>query len=885
MFKCIAFSCLFWPRVLACVSRTSLNDYSLGTSGHRRSTHENNYVGIAGVLRRASYIQSQRTGRKPIDAPSTGLFFGETSEEIDGINEITEVSMVENDKLIATDSKQYGDANDDESTYRLVQDHSLRTPAAVEAGGRSHNTSVGISSKDDSTRDSYFFADTAVHDALLSYVPAVAIGRNDTKTTAEPVMGSEDSESTSTSVSNRRRYEIKEGHVQNFDKSFNERSTNSQLLNIQDYDENGKDNNVDGIVLSSALPTAACRNNRLAPESTKGGKFSLRNIQENSLVNVCPTDFSSTLEVEALRKECASVIEDSVSHKQEVIIIPLVKPCDSWKSVSSTPTHNIGTKHSLTKQLHSDNVAVPQCVRASEQASPPEICAHTFRNVDVEATSECIQCCVAVDSQTVKSSVHLQLSTDEAKNIDSGHRGDVTRDSDPSRSTRLSSQKKLVIFQESKAGVNESCVESHDSVDDDSTWNMDNDDSEASDKTSCDFSSDVSDANDSKADVTEKIKSIGLSEQTGFDDGLTQFNRAPVSIDEKVQSWMLLDDCSVSRAAHSSKVINHNFRNAPCAFCGKVVVGGNIYDHFEKCERRTAYYRKLTGEDMKSAIKEYGASRRADETGLLELMEVLQDGEVKNVVLTDNLTRLYAGRLMESLCPKADRRPRDVDEVRRKVRLLGRLIIAAREKMPNICLDELIRPSKFDLIVRCVRSMTTQKDKPFLTLSQRFGCLLREIARAKEGLGLRDNDESTATSARQFLLLLDGEWHFKVGYLDGKKLRAWRRTKPRTIPLTEDLVKLRNYVLSELKKAMEQLRANQEPEDWAALARLTIVRLLTFNKRRIAEVTTLKVVQYLKRPKWHKDVRGELAHVLTPQEQSVAQRLVLVNNCNMSISK
>jgi len=49
-------------------------------------------------------------------------------------------------------------------------------------------------------------------------------------------------------------------------------------------------------------------------------------------------------------------------------------------------------------------------------------------------------------------------------------------------------------------------------------------------------------------------------------------------------------------------------------------------------------------------------------------------------------------------------------------------------------------------------------------------------------------------------------------------------------------------------------------------------RLITFNKRRRAEVKDLKVQQFLQRPNWNSDSSGELALALSPVDRLLASR-------------
>ena len=53
-------------------------------------------------------------------------------------------------------------------------------------------------------------------------------------------------------------------------------------------------------------------------------------------------------------------------------------------------------------------------------------------------------------------------------------------------------------------------------------------------------------------------------------------------------------------------------------------------------------------------------------------------------------------------------------------------------------------------------------------------------------------------------------------------------------------------------ECQSQLTRNPHTATWTRLAKLTMTRLIMFNKRRRAEVKDLTVKQYMERPNWKK---------------------------------
>lgn len=97
------------------------------------------------------------------------------------------------------------------------------------------------------------------------------------------------------------------------------------------------------------------------------------------------------------------------------------------------------------------------------------------------------------------------------------------------------------------------------------------------------------------------------------------------------------------------------------------------------------------------------------------------------------------------------------------------------------------------------------------------------------------------------------------------------RQKVKTIPLTEYLQLLRSYILKSMTIAVKSLQKISCAEVWTRLAKLTLCRLIIFNKRR-AEVKDLKVTEFESLPNWQQEQRGEFEMALSTSDRMLAQR-------------
>ena len=233
-------------------------------------------------------------------------------------------------------------------------------------------------------------------------------------------------------------------------------------------------------------------------------------------------------------------------------------------------------------------------------------------------------------------------------------------------------------------------------------------------------------------------------------------------------------------------------------------------------------------------------------------------------------TRNYAALRVEALGEKSVQKINDIHRVSQGARSLGRLIKEARAKKPLVSMDTLMKPENFDLVVATTKAMSVEKEKPVLTLPRYIGNLLGHIIQIKIGHALRSNDEIKCDEATKFQRLMSAEWNFRVNSAAVKKLNVTKRNQVQAVPLTDDLVRLREYILTEMEEEMTQLQKSKSAQVFTKLAKLTMSRLILFNKRRRAEVKDLKVTDYMNRPDWRKDQGMELA--LSPMDKSFANR-------------
>lgn len=314
-----------------------------------------------------------------------------------------------------------------------------------------------------------------------------------------------------------------------------------------------------------------------------------------------------------------------------------------------------------------------------------------------------------------------------------------------------------------------------------------------------------------------------------------------------------------------------------CEFCKKFQSKKNLWRHTKTCMARKVYYQTHSVEETKRicAVKRgqnlvNNAMFTRNDSLVCELLDHMRDGEVKDIVRSDDLIRREASLRMDGLGQKDDRKTDDIHRVSQSVRTIARVVQLARKTIPDASLTSLIKPCCFDLIVDVAKKMSTDKDQPSLNVGKTIGCLLTNVSKSKYCAALRTGDLEAQQDATNFQHLLQREWNDRVNRTASKRMQREKRMTVPTIPITEDLKKFRDYIMRNVERLSQKLKKHHGPEDWVLLAKFVMCRLILFNKRRRAEVRELKVSEYLARPNWKNDNSGEMSLALSSVDRLLA---------------
>ena len=321
----------------------------------------------------------------------------------------------------------------------------------------------------------------------------------------------------------------------------------------------------------------------------------------------------------------------------------------------------------------------------------------------------------------------------------------------------------------------------------------------------------------------------------------------------------------------------------PCKYCLMYVIRHEIARHCSRCR-----FKGKDQSDQSLAVQKQcemllypntdcpGASLELEEW----ILRNMNKDAITDIVKKDYLILTYGSFLMSGRGNKKS------NHISQNMRVLGRLLLELRKKkeeMTDRSLSEFLKPEFFDDIVDATKSLAgysaTNKDGEMLpsfeipSLPLKVGYALDSAAMLLQGIGLRRKQQNLVTDASNFQIIYNQEWSVKISSASLRTLADNKFNKNEVMPLTDDLLRLRNFCLEKIQALTLVLKKSPSLDKWRELAELVITRITIFNKRRGNEVSSLLVKRFQERKERH-HAHNDILQSLTPLEQQLMQRYV-----------
>jgi len=130
--------------------------------------------------------------------------------------------------------------------------------------------------------------------------------------------------------------------------------------------------------------------------------------------------------------------------------------------------------------------------------------------------------------------------------------------------------------------------------------------------------------------------------------------------------------------------------------------------------------------------------------------------------------------------------------------------------------------------------------------------------------------------AWSFIHIFDTEWQARVSSVALKTMTDDKRKKEDVLPLTSDLLKIKNHLDKSIPELCTALRDECSSQNYNSLVDHLLTSIILFNKRRSGEASKMLLESYQHAP-LSKSGLDDIQTTLTDMEQQLCSRLKLVN--------
>lgn len=316
----------------------------------------------------------------------------------------------------------------------------------------------------------------------------------------------------------------------------------------------------------------------------------------------------------------------------------------------------------------------------------------------------------------------------------------------------------------------------------------------------------------------------------------------------------------------------------PCEHCLAFFHVDTLWHHAKTCTFKVAtdpdtdYLRN--GRTLISPFVNVNTASTEVKHVLGGMKETKKNPGLVDVCENDILILQFIQSKCERLGTKEEQRRRDVDNIRCKARTLARLLKKLNDGVIWKGYIDWIHPGFFRKVLRTVKDLYKEANSPQLGLV--LGHYIKQLYLLKKSYALQEGNEPMAKEADDFKSMYKAHWNDECSAVAKRTQNLRYINKTVQLPRADDLVKLTRYV----KQQIDMYVSGKKVLVWTRLAKLLIVRILVFNKRRVSEVEEMLISDFQKRETNNVNDSTEILHSLDTTERALAGRFVNRLNSN-----
>ncbi|KAB0804499.1 hypothetical protein PPYR_01469 [Photinus pyralis] len=236
-----------------------------------------------------------------------------------------------------------------------------------------------------------------------------------------------------------------------------------------------------------------------------------------------------------------------------------------------------------------------------------------------------------------------------------------------------------------------------------------------------------------------------------------------------------------------------------------------------------------------------------------EVFNIMKVDEISLVAKTDVLIAQFGENYL-----KKHKRQQMATVCSNKIRELARFLIQFREITNNssCSLMDTLNPVFFDTVIECAKKLggydpvTKMYRAP--SLSTHIGTSLKQSSEIlirlllKEDASVKCNDkEKKIKEIKRFKDLINSQWTTEIASLAIKNLNEKKWEKPTILPLTRDILKFKEFLITVANRSVATLRENSNNvKAFKELVEASLALTVLYNRRRIGDVQYATLQNY-----------------------------------------
>ncbi|KAF4114370.1 uncharacterized protein LOC131539370 isoform X2 [Onychostoma macrolepis] len=305
-----------------------------------------------------------------------------------------------------------------------------------------------------------------------------------------------------------------------------------------------------------------------------------------------------------------------------------------------------------------------------------------------------------------------------------------------------------------------------------------------------------------------------------------------------------------------------------CVYCKGLYVRKELWRHTRRCPSNMS---EATGKAKVLGLADIAESTFSQQISpaLWKILGNMKNDDISSVVRNDFLIL----QLSQYLYNKHDIDPTKSEYIRQKAREMGRLLLRLRRKYSIYSFEDAMKPNDFYKVVEAVKDVAGYDEKSQLyktpSLALKLGHSLNKIGDIILCRAIAVEDDVMTKAAEQFKRLCSSEWAGHVSHAALATLSKSKFNKPSTIPFTQDVQLLHQYLEKKSVEAFQSLKNHESSHTYAELTKVTLAQVIIFNTRCAGEVSKMTLECFKKRNQT--ELHEGIALGLSPFEQKMSK--------------